>query len=233
MADLCFNFAKGSCRFGSDCRYSHDANAKSNASLTSKQPGSTNSTDVLLAKILEKLGLHESGPSQNSNISTTSVHPVAYNTSTKTPYFVNQQAHHLAPLPGFVYTLAQNQVAQQQPAYQLPVGPTIHTTGPGFPYVLAQAQPAQPQPVAQSVIQQSAQVFQPTGPAYSSAPTRFCDRPTDNTGQATTLPHAFRAVTDPTTGAWNMDTGASSYLNDSVTSLSDVFLEQQLWLYGP
>ncbi|GJZ64782.1 ribonuclease H-like domain-containing protein [Tanacetum coccineum] len=167
-------------------------------------PGSTNSTDVLLAKILEKLGLHESGPSRNSNISTTSVHPVAYNTSTKTPYFVNQQAHHLAPLPGFVYTLAQNQVAQQQPAYQLPVGPTIHTTGPGFPYVLAQAQPAQPQPVAQSVIQQSAQVFQPTGPAYSSAPTRFCDRPTDNTGQATTLPHAFRAVTDPTSGAWNI-----------------------------
>ncbi|GJZ00540.1 hypothetical protein Tco_0517969 [Tanacetum coccineum] len=109
--------------------------------------GSTNSTDVLLAKILEKLGLHESRPSRNSNISTTSVQPVAYNTSTTTPYFVNQQAHHLAPPPGFVYTLDQNQVAQQQPAYQLPVGPTIHTAGPGFPYVLAQSQP-----VAQSVI---------------------------------------------------------------------------------
>ncbi|GJY81730.1 ribonuclease H-like domain-containing protein [Tanacetum coccineum] len=221
----CFNFAKGSCRFSSDCWYSHDVNAKSNASLTSKQPGSTNSTDVLLAKILEKLGLHESGPSRNSNISTTSVQPVAYNTSTTTPYFVNQQAHHLAPPPGFVYTLAQNQVAQQQPAYQLPVGPTIHTSGPGFPYVLAQAQPAQPQPVAQSVIQQPAQVFQPTGPAHSSAPPGFVTGPTDNTGQVTTLPHAFRVVTsqEPTTGACNMDTGASSHLNDSITSPSDVF----------
>ncbi|GJV68503.1 ribonuclease H-like domain-containing protein [Tanacetum coccineum] len=28
---------------------------------------------------------------------------------------------------------------------------------------------------------------------------------------------------DPTTGAWNMDTGASSHLHDSVTNLSDVF----------
>ncbi|GJV89480.1 ribonuclease H-like domain-containing protein [Tanacetum coccineum] len=30
------------------------------------------------------------------------------------------------------------------------------------------------------------------------------------------------APQDPTTGAWNMDTGASSHLNDSVTSVSDV-----------
>ncbi|GKB94304.1 ribonuclease H-like domain-containing protein [Tanacetum coccineum] len=186
----CFNFAKGSCRFSSDCWYSHDVNAKSNASLTSKQPGSTNSTDVLLAKILEKLGLHESGPSRNCNISTTSVQLVAYNTSTTTPYSVNQQAHHLAPPPGFVYTLAQNQVAQQQTAYQLLVGSIIHTAGPGFPYVLAQSQP-----VAQSVIQQPAQVFQPTGPTHSSAPPGFVTGPIDNTRQATTLPHAFRAVT--------------------------------------
>ncbi|GJU95305.1 hypothetical protein Tco_1320061 [Tanacetum coccineum] len=44
-------------------------------------------------------------------------------------------------------------------------------------------------------------------------------------GQATTLPHAFTvgSLHDPTTGAWNMDTGASSQLNDSVTNLSEVF----------
>nr|GEX66887.1 ribonuclease H-like domain-containing protein [Tanacetum cinerariifolium] len=44
-------------------------------------------------------------------------------------------------------------------------------------------------------------------------------------GQETILRHAFNVVTlqDPATGALNMDTGASSYLNDSVTSLSDVF----------
>ncbi|GJX99747.1 ribonuclease H-like domain-containing protein [Tanacetum coccineum] len=44
-------------------------------------------------------------------------------------------------------------------------------------------------------------------------------------GQATALPTAFTAGTlhDPATGAWNMDTCASSHLNSSVTSLSDIF----------
>ncbi|GJT93556.1 hypothetical protein Tco_1082401 [Tanacetum coccineum] len=43
--------------------------------------------------------------------------------------------------------------------------------------------------------------------------------------QETTLPHAFTARTlhDPATGAWNMNTGASSHLNASVTNLNDVF----------
>ncbi|GKA41951.1 ribonuclease H-like domain-containing protein [Tanacetum coccineum] len=45
------------------------------------------------------------------------------------------------------------------------------------------------------------------------------------TGQETTLPYVFatRMIHDPATGAWNMDTGASSHLNDSVTNLSEVF----------
>ncbi|GJS53116.1 ribonuclease H-like domain-containing protein [Tanacetum coccineum] len=49
--------------------------------------------------------------------------------------------------------------------------------------------------------------------------------PTVTPGQVTTLPHAFTAGTlhDLATGAWNMDTGASSHLNASVTSLNDVF----------
>nr|GEY75031.1 ribonuclease H-like domain-containing protein [Tanacetum cinerariifolium] len=43
--------------------------------------------------------------------------------------------------------------------------------------------------------------------------------------QATTLLRAFNAVTlqDPANGAWNMDTGASSHLNNSVNSLSENF----------
>ncbi|GKF23678.1 ribonuclease H-like domain-containing protein, partial [Tanacetum coccineum] len=43
-------------------------------------------------------------------------------------------------------------------------------------------------------------------------------------GQETVLQHAFSTSTphDPTIGAWNIDIGASSHLNDSVTSLSDV-----------
>ncbi|GJX93158.1 ribonuclease H-like domain-containing protein [Tanacetum coccineum] len=44
-------------------------------------------------------------------------------------------------------------------------------------------------------------------------------------GQQTVLPHAFSTMTfqDHTTGAWNMDTGASSHLNSSVTSFNTVF----------
>ncbi|GJY16477.1 hypothetical protein Tco_0386899 [Tanacetum coccineum] len=44
-------------------------------------------------------------------------------------------------------------------------------------------------------------------------------------GHETLLPNAFSAMTlqDPASGNWNMDTGASSHLNDSVPSLSNVF----------
>ncbi|GJX60940.1 ribonuclease H-like domain-containing protein [Tanacetum coccineum] len=49
--------------------------------------------------------------------------------------------------------------------------------------------------------------------------------PTGLPGQATTLRHAFNAVTlyDPASDAWNFDTGASSHLNNSVTNLSENF----------
>nr|GFA79920.1 hybrid signal transduction histidine kinase M [Tanacetum cinerariifolium] len=43
-------------------------------------------------------------------------------------------------------------------------------------------------------------------------------------GQATLLPNAFNTTTlqDPASGNWNIDTGASSHLNDSVHCLSDI-----------
>ncbi|GJT46460.1 putative reverse transcriptase domain-containing protein [Tanacetum coccineum] len=46
--------------------------------------------------------------------------------------------------------------------------------------------------------------------------------PTPNYGLATALPTA-KTLHDPAIGTWNMDTGASSHLNSSVTSLSDIF----------
>nr|GEW91350.1 ribonuclease H-like domain-containing protein [Tanacetum cinerariifolium] len=49
--------------------------------------------------------------------------------------------------------------------------------------------------------------------------------PTAAPGQTTTLPAAFTAAMlyDPATGAWNMDTDASSHLNSSVTNLNGIF----------
>nr|GEW26359.1 ribonuclease H-like domain-containing protein [Tanacetum cinerariifolium] len=49
--------------------------------------------------------------------------------------------------------------------------------------------------------------------------------PTTLSGQATNLPYAFSTVTlqDLASGAWNMDTGASSHLNNTFNSLSEIF----------
>ncbi|GKD92949.1 hypothetical protein Tco_1372786 [Tanacetum coccineum] len=65
------------------------------------------------------------------------------------------------------------------------------------------------------------------------APLGFSYQPTqpdssghmDTSGQATVLPYAFTTGTlhDPASGAWNFDTGASSHLNNSVNSLSEIF----------
>ncbi|GJX89479.1 ribonuclease H-like domain-containing protein [Tanacetum coccineum] len=52
----CFNFAKGSCRYDSECRYMHDVNAKPNINSTPRTSNS-NTTDEMLAKFLDKLGL--------------------------------------------------------------------------------------------------------------------------------------------------------------------------------
>ncbi|GJT07254.1 ribonuclease H-like domain-containing protein [Tanacetum coccineum] len=52
----CFNFAKGSCRSGSECHYVHDVNAKSHDFGTSKLSNTSN-TDALLVQLLEKLNL--------------------------------------------------------------------------------------------------------------------------------------------------------------------------------
>ncbi|GJU89250.1 ribonuclease H-like domain-containing protein [Tanacetum coccineum] len=60
---------------------------------------------------------------------------------------------------------------------------------------------------------------------YTAGPTQpVSAQSTSTPGQATVLPHAFNAGTlqDPSFGAWNMDTGASSHLNKSTTSLSTV-----------
>ncbi|GKA05946.1 protein FAR1-related sequence 5 [Tanacetum coccineum] len=146
-----------SCRFGRDCHYVHDPNAKTNDISNSKQ--STNSTDALLVKILEKLGLNYSGTSRDSNTNCTSmvapynVLPVAYTAnSVPSPYLYSAQpvgpvhtfmqpVHPLTPPPGFHYPLAQPSMAHQaatQPTHAAPLGYQI----------LGQAaqQPTQPAP---------------------------------------------------------------------------------------
>ncbi|GJV32043.1 ribonuclease H-like domain-containing protein [Tanacetum coccineum] len=87
-------------------------------------------------------------------------------------------------------------------------GPVAYHTGPYGNYAPSLAQPIGA-PLGFS--------YQPTQPDSSGH--------MDTSGQATVLPYAFTMSTiyDPASGAWNFDTGASSHLNNSVNSLSEIF----------
>nr|GEU31609.1 ribonuclease H-like domain-containing protein [Tanacetum cinerariifolium] len=64
----------------------------------------------------------------------------------------------------------------------------------------------------------------PPGPVDTTMGSVSSSGAVNTSGQATLLPQAFNAKTlhDPTTSAWNMDTGVSSHLNNFVTSLSTI-----------
>ncbi|GKA68083.1 hypothetical protein Tco_0768000 [Tanacetum coccineum] len=92
------------------------------------------------------------------------------------------------------------------PAYPMP-GPTV-----AGPHTLAGPNPSG------TITQPAAASVQPVSQLENVGSTTLL-------GQATILPHAFTVGTlhDPVSSAWNMDTGASSHLNNSVTSLSENF----------
>ncbi|GKC66374.1 ribonuclease H-like domain-containing protein [Tanacetum coccineum] len=58
----CFNFAKGSCLYGSDCHYLHDATSKPAASSSRH---SSHTTQALLIKLLDKLGVNDIGQTRD------------------------------------------------------------------------------------------------------------------------------------------------------------------------
>ncbi|GKC68095.1 ribonuclease H-like domain-containing protein [Tanacetum coccineum] len=193
----CFNFAKGSCRFGSNCRYVHDSNVKPPSSTPSI---ANNVTDELLMKLLEKLGL------QSGSIVTSTTPPYASNSVALSPGPQGQPMMQMArlsfPPPGFNHPLAQSPTQ----AHLMYTTAGLDSAGPSL--VLAQQQ-VQPPPAMVTA--------QPAQPDTSG--------PITTTGQATILPSAFTTGTlhDPSTGAWHMDSGATSHLNSSVYNLSDVF----------
>ncbi|GJW35435.1 ribonuclease H-like domain-containing protein [Tanacetum coccineum] len=61
-------------------------------------------------------------------------------------------------------------------------------------------------------------------PSMPFHPSQLFASGSQGSGQATLLPNAFNTTTlqEPAFGNWNMDTGASSHLNDSVHCLSDI-----------
>ncbi|GKC00289.1 hybrid signal transduction histidine kinase M [Tanacetum coccineum] len=70
----CFNFAKGSCRFGSGCKFVLDVNAKSSHNNDSTKQGSNsssntpgNNTEELLTMLLGKLEVSNTLPRHGNN----------------------------------------------------------------------------------------------------------------------------------------------------------------------
>ncbi|GJS02523.1 ribonuclease H-like domain-containing protein [Tanacetum coccineum] len=119
----CFNFAKGSCRFGSDCRYVHDSNVKPTNTPTTRI--TNNTIDELLAKLLDILGLNNSSPTASNMsqpLTTPMSQPVALNTSGPVPYIFGPVGYYptqlaqpfVSPPPAQPHLLAQPTYTTQQ-----------------------------------------------------------------------------------------------------------------------
>ncbi|GKE84175.1 hypothetical protein Tco_1557917, partial [Tanacetum coccineum] len=175
-----------------------------------------NTTHELLVKILSKLGnlgLTGSSSLGNSNVigthkSTVNIpKPVVFQPNIPNSYVQYATGPGLLP-PGFVQHSVQPNTFYTGPS----IIPTSYAPHQVFQPVMYMNQPTQPARPAGYQFVQPAQTGPTTAPLGTMGPTV-------RSGQETTLPHAFVVGTlhDPSSGAWNMDTGASSHLNDSVT----------------
>nr|GEW09348.1 ribonuclease H-like domain-containing protein [Tanacetum cinerariifolium] len=81
----CFNFAKGSCRFGTECRFAHDPNAKIGDVTSSKSSGRNNNDD-LLVKLLERLGLNDTKHATIDSKTSSKIATVAHSNSLPVAY---------------------------------------------------------------------------------------------------------------------------------------------------
>nr|GFB36890.1 ribonuclease H-like domain-containing protein [Tanacetum cinerariifolium] len=160
--------------------------------------------DELLKKILDKLVL-----SNNTNVRTASNHMHAPIVRVATLIASPVTFHMLGPLTN-----------SHGPVYYVP------PAQPVSPYVPAQpvrTPPTFTYPPAQlySLVQQAILAQQCYYPGHQFGHTGSIVIP----GQERLLPHAFNTVNlqDLVSGAWNIDTGASSHLNNSVNSLSENF----------
>nr|GEY18072.1 ribonuclease H-like domain-containing protein [Tanacetum cinerariifolium] len=164
-----------------------------------------NDTHDLLVRLLGLLmakGTNYVAPS-TTNHHGISNSPLAYHTDVSSPSFPSAGPIGLGPSYQPVSRVHPVSYEQVPPNFSYPTAPV------GCFQSFSQAQP----------------LFQPTSHSGQPSVQTSTMGPTGIPGQETTLPHAFSSVTlhDPVVGAWNMDKGASSHLNNSVTSFSTVF----------
>ncbi|GJV50425.1 ribonuclease H-like domain-containing protein [Tanacetum coccineum] len=163
-----------------------------------------NNTIDLLFNLISQLG----NPGLTGSTPTTSYPPNDvhwYRGPSATGPTLFQPAHVMYNSPGPSYAIGPSYVQQQW----------THQPTPAHQFGYQFLEPAQ----------QAPQVgYQLTGQAHQAQQSGLTGS-TVSAGQATTLPQAFTNGTlhDPTTGVWNMDTGASSHLNNSINSVSTIF----------
>ncbi|GJS19793.1 ribonuclease H-like domain-containing protein [Tanacetum coccineum] len=242
----CWIFAKGSCRFGDACKYLHNGvHGKSTllprtSGSASSVPGVTRSDLDMLQSLLAKFGLNA------PNISTPSP-PVAYTVSVP-PGFqsvsaqLSAQPTYVSPqlLPGSFGVSNMGMAGLFPQGVQYPTGSPQQ--GVHYPQQGVQTLSGPPQGVhlvpgtSQPPIQFTTGVQQQQGGSFPGSvhlgqspsmpfhPSQLFASGSQGSGQATLLPNAFNTTTlqEPASGNWNMDTGASSHLNDSVHCLSDI-----------
>ncbi|GKD92476.1 ribonuclease H-like domain-containing protein [Tanacetum coccineum] len=215
----CWSFTKGSCWFGDACKYLHNGvHGKSTflprtSGSASSVPCVTRSDLDMLQSLFAKFGLNA------PNISTPSP-PVAYTISVP-PGFQR--------MAGLFPHRVQYPTASPQQGVHYPQQGVQTLSGPpqGVHLVPGTSQP--PIQFTTGVQQQQGGSFPGSvhlgqSPSMPFHPSQLFASGSQGSGQATLLPNAFNTTTlqEPASGNWNMDTGASSHLNDSVHCLSDI-----------
>ncbi|GKA25927.1 ribonuclease H-like domain-containing protein [Tanacetum coccineum] len=222
-------FPKGSCRFGYACKYLHNGVHGKSTLLprtlgsASSVTGVTRSDLDMLQSLLAKFGLNA------LNISTPSP-PVAY-TVFVPPGFQSVSAQ-LSVQPTYVSPQLLSGsfgVSNMGMAGLFPQGVQYPT---GSPQQRVHLVPGTSQPPIQfttGVQQQQGGSFPGSvhlgqSPSMPFHPSQLFTSRLQGSSQATHLLNAFHTTTlqKPASGNWNMDTGASSHLNDSVHCLSDI-----------
>nr|GEV89691.1 ribonuclease H-like domain-containing protein [Tanacetum cinerariifolium] len=221
----CWSFAKGSCRFGDACKYLHNG-VHDKSTLLPRTSGSasivsdvTRSDLDMLQSMLAKFGL-------NVPNTFTPSPPVAYTVSVP-PGFPSVSAQlfaqptYVSPqlLPGSFGGSNMGMAGLFPQGVQYPTRSLQH--GVYYPHQGVQMLSGPPQgqggsfPGSVHLGQSPSMPFHPSQPFASGS---------QGSGQATLFPNAFNTTTllDPASGNWNMDTGASSHLNDSIHCLSDI-----------
>ncbi|GJS81866.1 hybrid signal transduction histidine kinase M [Tanacetum coccineum] len=200
----CFNFAKGTCRFGDGCRFVHDANAQNNTN--SGVDINNSSIDDLLARLVERLGL-------SNKLDKPSDDHMHTNKSTSNSQ-INPTVYYASPGPVYHQTVQpSSSVPPISPPPKLGY-PTVYMSGPitlVSPVQATYATSAQAPP-GHHIMLQAHQATSYTylvtqlAPQALSRPIAVTLRsvgPTATLGQATTFLHAFTAMTlhDPASGA--------------------------------